>query len=151
MTATRDIVTGAALVALGTLMIWIASGFPQIGAMAFGPDLFPRIIASGLILSGLGILLEAARGIAPASEGGRLAALPILILLALVAAFAVLLPVLGFHITAALALLVAVRVFGGGWSIAAAVALLAPIILHYVFYSVLRVPLPWGLLTPLAW
>ncbi|WP_353475898.1 tripartite tricarboxylate transporter TctB family protein (plasmid) [Salipiger sp. H15] len=151
MTATRDIVTGAALVALGILMIWIASGFPQIGAMSYGPDLFPRIIASGLILSGLGILLEAARGIAPESEGPRLAALPILILLALVAAFAVLLPLLGFHVAAALALLVAVRIFGGGWTVAGAVAILGPLALHYIFYSVLRVPLPWGLLTPVAW
>lgn len=67
------------------------------------------------------------------------------------AAFAVLLPVLGFHIAAALALLIAVWVFGGGWPIATAVALLAPIVLHFVFYSVLRVPLPWGPLTQVAW
>ena len=50
MTLVRDIVTGTALVVLGIAMIVVAAGFPQIGAVTFGPDLFPRIIAGGLIL-----------------------------------------------------------------------------------------------------
>ena len=151
MTLVRDIVTGAALVVLGIAMIVVAAGFPQIGAVTFGPDLFPRIIAGGLILSGLGVLLEAWRGIAPESEASSFAWLPALILCAVVAGFAVLLPVLGFHVATALALLVVVRVFGGSWLTCASVAILAPIVLHYIFYSVLRVPLPWGLLSPVAW
>lgn len=150
----RDIMTGAALIALGIAMTWVAGGFPQIGAMAYGPDLFPRIIAGGLVLSGLGILLEVWRGTSPETpdtDAPRMRALPILVLLGVVAGFSVLLPVLGFHLATALALLVAVRVFGGGWITCVAMAILAPVLLHYVFYSILRVPLPWGLLTPVAW
>lgn len=151
MGRTRDIATGAMLIGLGIAMIWISAGFPSIGAVTYGPDLFPRIIAGGLILSGLGILLEVWRGVAPKPEAIAYRWLPMLILAALIAAFAVLLPMLGFHIATGLALLVAVRLFGGGPLTCVLVALIAPVVLHYVFYSVLRVPLPWGLLTPVAW
>lgn len=143
--------TGAALIALGIAMTWIAAGFPKIGAVTFGPDLFPRIIAGGLILSGLGILLEVWRGLSPPVAGGRMNWLPVLILMGLIAGFAVLLPILGFHIATALALLVAVWLFGGGVVTCILVAVIAPVILHYIFYSLLRVPLPWGLLLPVAW
>jgi putative tricarboxylic transport membrane protein len=68
-----------------------------------------------------------------------------------VAAFALLMPWLGFHIAAALAMLVAVPVFGGGWLLTVVLAAAGPFALHYVFYSLLRVTLPWGLLTPVAW
>jgi putative tricarboxylic transport membrane protein len=148
----RDVLAGAALIALAIAMAWIARGFPRIGAMAYGPDLFPNIVAAGLALSGLGILLEVHRGAAPeAEETGIVSRLPILILAGLVAAFAILLPVLGFHVAAALALLVAVPLFGGGWKTTLAVVVLGPAALHYVFYSLLRVTLPWGLLYPVAW
>jgi putative tricarboxylic transport membrane protein len=31
------------------------------------------------------------------------------------------------------------------------VAILATLLVHLVFYKFLRVPLPWGLLLPVAW
>ncbi len=152
MNINRDVVTGAALIALAIAMAWNARGFPQIPAMAYGPDLFPNIIATGLVLSGLGILLEARRGTAPEQEDRRAtAALPFITLIGLVAAFTLVLPWLGFHISAALAFVVAVRVFGGGWPVTICLAVIAPFALHYVFYSILRVTLPWGVLTPVAW
>lgn len=152
MNLQRDVLAGAALIALAIAMAWNARGFPSIAAMAYGPDLFPNIVAAGLALSGLGILLEVHRGAAPEAEDTQaVSVLPLVILAGLVAAFAVLLPLLGFHVTAALALLVAVPLFGGGWKTTLPVAVLAPFVLHYVFYSVLRVTLPWGLLYPVAW
>ena len=30
-------------------------------------------------------------------------------------------------------------------------AIVVPLIIHYIFYTVLKVPLPWGLLTDHAW
>ncbi len=145
---------GAALIALALAMIWGARGFPSIRAMAYGPDLFPNIIAGGLILAALGIFLEAYRGAAPGTDDegpDRRGALSFIGIVVLVAGFAIFLPILGFHVAAALTLLMSTRIFGGSWILGAILAVSGSIVLHYVFYSFLRVVLPWGLLAPVAW
>lgn len=147
----KDVITGTGLIVLGIVMTWVAAGFPQIGGMAYGPDLFPRIIAGGLTLSGIGILLEVWRGAAPSHDRMKLSWLPIFLLAAIVAGFAILLPLLGFHIATALVLFASVQVFRGSWMTSIVVSAIGPFILHYIFYNLLRVPLPWGLLTPIAW
>tara|TARA_R100000935_G_scaffold48928_1_gene73899 strand:+ start:2266 stop:2739 length:474 start_codon:yes stop_codon:yes gene_type:complete len=154
VTGRRDILAGAALIALALAMIWEARGFPSIRAMAYGPDLFPNIIAGGLILSALGIYLEAFRGAAPSPDDEGLDRRGVLAfggIVLLVAGFAILLPILGFHVAAALTLLISTMIFGGSWIVAAMVAVSGSIVLHYIFYSFLRVVLPWGLLAPVAW
>ena len=59
---------------------------------------------------------------------------------------------LGFLPTAALILF---AMFVGAAGAAAPRALLlavvATLVIHFAFYKLLRVPLPWGLLTPYAW
>lgn len=140
----RDYATGAALIALGAAMAIGASGFPNLGGMRFGPDLFPTIVAAGLALSGAGVLLEAWRGTAPEESGGGGALAPFLGLIALVALFALSLDWLGFLIAACLAFLAAGRIFGGSWRLCFALAIAGPFILHFVFYSIMRVALPWG-------
>jgi len=154
MTGRRDILAGAVLIALALAMILGARGFPSIRAMAYGPDLFPNIIAGGLILSALGIFLEAFRGSAPGQDNegpDRQGVLYFVGIVLLVMGFAIFLPILGFHVTAALTLLISTKIFRGSWIVAAIVAVSGSIVLHYVFYSFLRVVLPWGLLAPLAW
>lgn len=165
MSLKRDLVVGAALSALAIGMIVESQGFPRIRAMPYGPDLFPRIIAGGLLLAALGIVIEAlraarvARGTEhtePASAGHdhrslRYAGFAFVSVAGLVAGFALLLPVLGFHIAAGLVLLLSVPIFGGNLLLAVTMAISVPFVLHYVFYSLMRVVLPWGLLTPIAW
>ena len=49
-------------------------------------------------------------------------------------------------------LLVAVtRSFGLGWRAAVVWSLVGALIVHLAFYKLLRVPLPWGVLQPIAW
>ena len=58
---------------------------------------------------------------------------------------------LGFLPTAAIslvALMLSMRVPPGR---AVLIALIATLVIHAAFYKLLRVPLPWGLLTPIAW
>lgn len=139
--------TGGALIGLGAAMAVIAAGFPTLPIMAFGPGLFPKIVAAGLVLSGIGIAVERA----PVEAGPAPRAPPILGVLGVVAAFALALDPLGFHVAGTLALAAAIRLFGGGWARALVTAPAATILLHLLFYDLLRVPLPWGLLVPLAW
>ena len=37
------------------------------------------------------------------------------------------------------------------WVVAIPVALVMTLLIHYAFYKLLKVPLPWGVLTPIAW
>ena len=156
MTGRGDLLAGAALFVLGAAMGLAARGFPSIGAVTYGPGLFPTIVAVGLMASGLGIVVEALAGAAPpraASDepAGGLRAGPVLALLGVVAFYALALPALGFHVATAASLLAAARIFGGGWAVAAVLTVAGALALHAVFYNLLRVPLPWGLLEPVAW
>jgi putative tricarboxylic transport membrane protein len=74
-----------------------------------------------------------------------------LALLIMILGYGLLLDPLGFHIASFMAVSATALIFGmraGG-----AVLLALPLVIgvHLLFYSLLRVPLPWGLLTPLAW
>jgi putative tricarboxylic transport membrane protein len=58
---------------------------------------------------------------------------------------------LGYLIAAPLALLAFLIATGTRAIVAVPAALLVPLLIHYIFYTLLRVPLPWGLLTDFAW
>lgn len=145
-----DAVTGLALMAAGGAIAWEARGFPRLGGMAYGPDLFPTIAAAGMAACGALILLGARRQPAGGAPRER-ARWPAAALLGVVALFALLLRPLGFHLTAAGATFAAALLFGARPLAAALLAVILPVALHAVFYSILRVPLPWGALTPVAW
>ena len=58
---------------------------------------------------------------------------------------------LGYFITAPIALYASLLATGVRCAIAVPVAAIVPLIIHYIFYTVLKVPLPWGLLVDYAW
>lgn len=153
-----DTALGLLLVVAGLAIFVQARTFPVLGGMTVGPDLFPSIAAAGLMGCGAVIAVQGMiRGRAgrpagtegsPIGRGGliRLLAVPAAILF-----FGLALNPLGFHITAAVALCGLLMAFGIRLLPAAAIAVPVTAIIHGVFYSLLRVPLPWGLLTPFAW
>jgi putative tricarboxylic transport membrane protein len=58
---------------------------------------------------------------------------------------------LGFLPTGILMLVALFKALQVKWSRALLVALIATLVVHFAFYKMLRVPLPWGILTPWAW
>jgi putative tricarboxylic transport membrane protein len=58
---------------------------------------------------------------------------------------------LGFLITAVLMMFTLFRSLQVPWRRAVFWAVVATLVVHFAFYKLLRVPLPWGVLTPLAW
>jgi putative tricarboxylic transport membrane protein len=58
---------------------------------------------------------------------------------------------LGFIITGLLFLLPMLLVFGVRARTALMVSVLGPLGIHAMFYKLLKVPLPWGVLAPIAW
>lgn len=154
-----DRVTGLFLVVLGALAFWGGSRLPAVPGQDVGPAAFPMVIGAGLVLCGaliaigIGHSFEApetaeqapSRGLA-ARLGGTAAFLPtaLLIFYVLVAER------LGFLPTAAIMLLLTALALGASWRLAIGVALIGPPAVHLVFYKLLRVPLPAGIL-PAPW
>jgi putative tricarboxylic transport membrane protein len=58
---------------------------------------------------------------------------------------------LGFYITAGIGLFVLMCTYGVKLKVAVFISLATTLIIHAIFYKLLGVPLPWGLLTPYAW
>ena len=143
--------TGAALVALAAAILWHVQGFPEMPGQRFGPAWFPGVLATGLGGCGLLLIVSGAR------ERGPWLTLPdwfrrsrplfgvasvILGLLFYVLAA----DKLGFHLVGVTLLTIWIRVLGGSWRAAVAVAIVATVLIHLSFYKLLRIPLPWGLL-----
>lgn len=154
----NDGLIGLLLIAFSVALLVHVSAFPDMPGQAFGPSLLPSLVALGLILCSLVLIVGALRASPrhPLLELDEWVESPRLLLgfLAVIGAIAFYIGMsetLGFLIAAPLALLVVLRACGVGWISALALAVLVPLGMHYVFYGMLRVALPWGLLTEYAW
>lgn len=147
----NDTVWGALLLALSFAVLWNIRSFPQIPGQSIGPAAFPGLLA--VLLAGCAVLLIV-RGVRAGMtrfELGAWARSPRHVgnfLLALAAPLFYIFTVnrLGFLVTATvilLALFLKLRVRPG---VAVLVAVLTALVIHAVFYKLLRVSLPWGVL-----
>lgn len=152
----NDAVIGALLAALGIAILVHVQGYPTIPGQKYGPALFPGVVAVGLVACGALLVRRGIRSGAPVIvlaawlRSPRHAANFLLVVGALVF-YVVAAEPLGFVPTGVLILLALFRRLGVRWAIAAPTALVATILIHFVFYTMMRVPLPWGVLQPLAW
>jgi putative tricarboxylic transport membrane protein len=161
-----DRITGSVITTLGVLTTYGGSRLPPVPGQDVGPSAFPMVIGVGLIICGVLIALgighsfeEEAEADLAAIEGPtqqaqpadpltyRLRALlpPGLLLFYVYAADRI-----GFVPTGALMIFAAALAFGAKLRVALPLAVLAPIAIHLIFYKLLRVPLPPGLL-PMPW
>jgi putative tricarboxylic transport membrane protein len=151
----NDTVSGVLAAVLGGAVLVAARGFPETPGEP-GPGLFPAIAGSGLVVFGLVLVIAGFRSRRPWLEVPEWTTSPRSLLGALIvvvglAGCAALFERAGFLVCAPAlltALMVTLRVRP---RVAVATAVVATLFAHAVFYSGLRVPLPWGLLEPLAW
>ena len=149
----NDALSGAALVALGAVLLWHIQDFPPMPGQRYGPAWFPGLIAGGLIACGALLVASRLRSATPEpllalpewlQRARPVASVASVIAGLLLYIFAV--DTLGFHITAAALLLAWSRLLGASWRLALPVALVATFLIHLAFYKLLKVPLPWGML-----
>jgi putative tricarboxylic transport membrane protein len=160
-----DRVTGAFLVALGGITAYAGSKYPPVPGQQIGPEVFPVVIGlcvalCGLLIAfGIGSRLEADAEADLAAHGGENVAveergtlykLRVLIPPALIVFYVLAVDGLGFVPTAAIVVLLVSLTLGARLKLAIPLAILAPMGVHLVFYKLLRVPLPEGLL-PMPW
>jgi putative tricarboxylic transport membrane protein len=154
----NDAVFGLLLLVLGGSVLFIVQGYPKIPGQQVGPALFPGLIASGLCIGGLIMLV---RGWRARASGPWLAmddwvrsprhVLALVVLLGSVLFYILVSQWLGFLISAVLILTVLFRVLQLPLGRSVLIAVVATLVIHFAFYKLLRVPLPWGILTPYAW
>jgi putative tricarboxylic transport membrane protein len=154
----NDAVFGVLLIAFAIAEIAYTRTFPSLHGQAYGPDLFPILIGVGFLITGAvltvrGIMLRAE---GPLVQMGVWAADRrnvvnfALVLLALLF-YIVASDWLGFILTSFIIMVVLLKSFGSGIVAAVVIAALTTLTIHTLFARVLLVPLPWGLLEPMAW
>ena len=153
----NDAVSGALAAALGVVLAAYSRTFPPMPGQNIGPGLFPTLIGGGLVMFGAMLALSRAK-----TEDRRWVVFhdwvrrPRMVLnfglvIADLVFYAVAVDRLGFFITAMLFVSVLWLAFGVRRRLVVPMAITVTLAVHYVFYSVLRVPLPWGLLGGIAW
>jgi len=158
----NDAIWGAALVVFAGLLFMHVQSFPTIPGQKVGPGAMPGALAVGLGICGALLFLRGLRERAGAHGAARWIELPewfasppqivgfaVLIAINLLYLYGV--QWLGFIITGTIylaALMWALRV---PLVRAVPIAIVMTLLIHYAFYKLLKVPLPWGLLQSIAW
>jgi putative tricarboxylic transport membrane protein len=153
----RDRAAGLLTIALGAAVAAAARGFPNAAGQPVGPAAFPAAIGLALAAAGALLLFQRARHSREPAAGAPHwmrsphLAMNVLIALAGVVLYALLLDWLGFLITAILLLTALFARFGVPGRRILPLSILVTLTIHVVFYTLLRVPLPWGVLEAIAW
>lgn len=152
----NDAIFGAIFAVLGAVVLVHVQSFPTIPGQQYGPGLFPGTIAAGFVVCGVMLIVNGLRQ----REGGWIRFGPwlrspdqrraMLVVIAGVAVYIAFADKVGFLLLAPLLLCAWLRSFRVRWRTAVVAALVTTLVIWYVFYKLLRVPLPWGVLTPWA-
>jgi len=153
----NDAIFGVVFLLFGVVVLVHVQGFSKIPGQQVGPALFPGLIATALAVCGVLLIINGIRrrGTQPWTEtadwmrsGRHLVAFAAIV--GGVAAYVFLADAVGFLIVAPLLLILWLKVLGVRTGMAAIVAVVATLLIWYAFYKLLRVPLPWGVLTKMA-
>lgn len=154
----HDTLSGLALLLLALLIGWHASSFPDVPGQQIGPAVFPRILACLLALCALLLMLRGRQATteqawvqlgawlqSPRHRRNFLITLGCLLLYVLASEF------LGFLLCGVLILCVMFYALSVNTKHILPLALGITLLIHTLFYKGLRVPLPWGALSPIQW
>ena len=154
----NDAVFGLVLALLGAAVLAAIQGYPKIPGQPVGPALFPGLIAAGLCVTGV---LLVAKGLRHRAQQPWVVwedwvrsprhVLGFATLVAVIVFYILASDWLGFLLTAPVVLAALFLVLRVPPARAVLIALVATLLVHFAFYKLLRVPLPWGVLKGIAW
>lgn len=152
----NDAVIGAVLLLFAVALAGYSQTFPPIPGQQYGAAVFPTLIAAGLAGSGLLLIASGIRQGGPALAWadwarGRHGFRNVVITVAATLFYVLMADILGFILTMGLILLVLLRMMTVGWLASIGLAIAMALGIQYLFGSLLYVPLPWGILTPVRW
>lgn len=154
----NDFLSGILIGAAGAAIFLHARSFPPMPGQNVGPNMFPQLIATGMMICAAVLLVRGLRTLG--AEGWitvpdwlgwdrttlGFMAIPLVLVFYVAASDR-----LGFIPTAVLLLMALFLVFDVRFRTALVVAIIGSFSIHYVFYKLLKVPLPWGIFSSIAW
>lgn len=154
----NDVVSGALAGVISTFVFVHAWSFPPMPGQNIGPGLVPQLIAAGMMICALLLVYRGVRtpGRAawitlPPWLGHRRTACRFLLIPAGLAFYVAVAERLGFVPTAFLLLVTLFVAFAVRLRQALLMAAVGTLCIHFLFYKLLKVPLPWGVLNAIAW
>jgi putative tricarboxylic transport membrane protein len=152
----NDALVGVFLIALASAILVHIQSYPLIPGQKYGPALFPGVIAVGLLACGALLVVRGARARLPLIAFSDWMRDPVtvtnfVVVCGVLVFYVVAADALGFLPTATLCLLALFLKLKVRVPTAIGVALAATLVIHFLFYKLLRVPLPWGVLERFAW
>lgn len=152
----NDAVFGAVLLLLGLAVLVHVPSFPPIPGQKYGPAIFPGLLAAGLVVCALMLIVSGVRQHATepwfeASPWMRSGphVVAFVVTIAGTVAYVLLANKIGFLIVAPLILIAMFISYGVRRNLAIVTAIVVTLVIHFAFYKLLRVPLPWGVIRPL--
>ena len=150
----RDILLGLAFMLLGAIVITVASQYPTMASLQYGPSLFPSLIGGGFFVGGLVLsaiqLPTLKRQLSDKDESIRILDLKsILVSLlpcALIIFYILASEFLGAALCLGIIMLVLMLVKRTSLPLALCVSAIASLIIYFLFSRYLLIPLPEGLL-----
>lgn len=153
----NDAIFGVVFLLFGVVVQVHVQSFPKIPGQQVGPALFPGLIATGFIVCGILLIISGLRHRAtePWYEvvdwmRSSRHVIAVVTIIGGAAAYVLWANAVGFLIMAPVLLWVWFSVLGVRPLPALVVACVATLVIWYAFYKLLRVPLPWGVLTGFA-
>lgn len=150
----NDSIIGAVLLLLSLAVFWTTWSFPAIPGQPYGAALFPRVVSVGLAAASLLLIVQ---GLHSGERLWRMEATGAHRLLAFAATIGALLfyvffsDRLGFIVCSTLMLMALLAAYGVRRTRLLPLAIGATLVIHTGFYTLLHVPLPWGVLERFAW
>jgi putative tricarboxylic transport membrane protein len=142
---------GIGLAVLALAVLWTAREFPQVPGQKLGAAFLPMIIGVGLLLCAIALIVRSLRGrayAAPTTHAPREHFGSALVIVGAVLFYILLSERIGFLLIAPLCLMAVFLALRVGFKRALPWAIGGTVVVHLAFYKLLRVPLPWGWLTP---
>jgi len=158
----NDAVWGALLIFFSAAILVHVRNFPTIPGQKVGPALFPGLIAVALAVCAVILIVKGLASRAQGRERARWVELDawthsgrhVVAFFAVIGVnviYIALVDTLGFIPTGVIYLAILFAVFRVTAKWILPLALVTTLVIHYAFYKLLRVPLPWGLLQGIAW
>lgn len=152
----NDAVLGALLILIAAGLAFASRNFPAVPGQDYGASAFPTLIALGFAFCGIVLVVSGLKARMPVVVWAdwardRTGRVNVLATIAAVIFYILVADWLGFIPTMTLILVALLRRFGVGWAATIVVAILTPLVMQYLFGSILLVPLPWGVLAPIRW
>lgn len=151
-----DTLSGIIIGIFAIIVFAMALSFPPTPGQEFGSGLFPRVISIGLFICAICLIVQGVR------RGGRqisfswpglnlVTFLRFCMIPAALVFYFMTAEYLGFFISSGVILVVTFLAFGVSPLRTVLFTVIATAAIHFAFYSILQVPLPWGLFESFAW